>query len=217
MLLDPQLLSLYLGAAALLIVTPGPDTFLIAGTAASHGVRAGALAALGVFCGCLFHIALAAIGISALIAASPWAFGVLRSAGAAYLAWLGVMALRDAWRGRSAGADAARAIATPPGSPLGLFLRGALTNALNPKVAVFFVAFLPQFVEPALGHTTLQLALLGMIFNVPGTLYLIAIAAVSGHATASLRRLPRVQRALDAVVGIFFVGLAAHLVRTQTR
>lgn len=216
MLLDPQLLWLYLGAAALLIVTPGPDTFLVAGTGAAHGVRAGALAALGVFCGCLFHIALATVGISALIAASPWAFGVLKMVGAAYLGWLGVMALRDAWRGHAGDGKSATAAAADR-SPLSLFLRGALTNALNPKVAVFFVAFLPQFVDPALGHTALQLALLGLIFNVPGTLYLVLVAAVSGRATASLRRMPWTRRALDAVVGVFFIGLAAHLVRTQTR
>jgi threonine/homoserine/homoserine lactone efflux protein len=217
MLLDPDLLWLYLGAAALLIVTPGPDTFLVAGTSAAHGVRAGALAALGVFCGCLFHIGLATVGISALIAASPWAFGVLKLAGAAYLAWLGVMALRDAWHGHLPG-EATAGVGNLGGrSAPGLFLRGALTNALNPKVAVFFVAFLPQFVEPALGHTALQLALLGMIFNVPGTLYLVLVAAASGRATASLRRLPWARRLLDAVVGVFFIGLAGHLVRAQTR
>jgi threonine/homoserine/homoserine lactone efflux protein len=216
MLLDPQLLWLYVGAAALLILTPGPDTFLVAATGVAHGVRAGMLAALGVFCGCLFHIALATLGVSALIAASPWAFGVLKLAGAAYLVWLGIMALRDAWLGH---------VPTPLPEPAGgtnrsgfsLFLRGALTNALNPKVAVFFVAFLPQFVEPALGHAALQLAVLGMIFNVPGTLYLVAVAAVSGRATASLRRMARVRRCLDAAVGTFFIGLAAHLVRAQAK
>jgi threonine/homoserine/homoserine lactone efflux protein len=215
MILDPHLLGLYLGAAALLIITPGPDTFLVAATGVARGVRAGALAALGVFCGCLFHIGLATIGISALIAASPWAFGLLKLAGAGYLAWLGAMALRDAWRGHAAAAPAP--VLQADRSALGLFLRGALTNALNPKVAVFFVAFLPQFVDPALGHTALQLALLGMIFNVPGTLYLVLVAALSGRATASLRRLPWARRALDAVVGVFFIGLAGHIVRAQAR
>lgn len=217
MLLDPQLLWLYLGAAALLIVTPGPDTFLVAATAAAHGARAGALAALGVFCGCLFHIALAIVGISALIAASAWAFGVLKLAGAAYLGWLGAMALRDAWRGHAAAPADPQPVPQADRSPAGLFLRGALTNALNPKVAVFFVAFLPQFVDPSLGHTALQLALLGLIFNVPGTLYLVLVAAVSGRATASLRRMQWARRTLDAVVGVFFLGLAVHLARTQTR
>ncbi|WP_218578531.1 LysE family translocator [Vineibacter terrae] len=217
MILDPQLLWLYLGAVALLILTPGPDTFLVASTSATHGVRAGTLAALGVFCGCLVHVTLATTGISALIAASPWAFGILKMAGAAYLCWLGVLALRDAWRGHALGAGTSRPAVPADRSTLGLFLRGAVTNALNPKAAVFFVAFLPQFVEPSLGHTSLQLALLGMIFNVPGTLYLIGLAAVSGRATASLRRVPWVRRTLDAVVGVFFIGLAAHMVRAQAK
>jgi threonine/homoserine/homoserine lactone efflux protein len=216
MLLDPQLFWLYVGAAALLILTPGPDTFLVAATGVAHGVRAGVLAALGVFCGCLFHIGLATLGVSALIAASPWAFGVLKLAGAAYLVWLGIMALRDAWLGHAPAAAPAPVNGTGR-SGASLFLRGALTNALNPKVAVFFVAFLPQFVEPALGHVAIQLAVLGMIFNVPGTLYLVAVAAVSGRATASLRRMARVRRCLDATVGIFFIGLAAHLVRAQAK
>jgi threonine/homoserine/homoserine lactone efflux protein len=216
MILDPHLLWLYLGAAALLIITPGPDTFLVASTSATHGVRAGALAALGVFCGCLVHITLATTGISALIAASPWAFGILKLAGAGYLGRLGVMALRDAWRGHASAGLSSPAVPADQ-STLGLFLRGAVTNALNPKAAVFFVAFLPQFVEPTLGDTSLQLALLGMIFNVPGTLYLIGIAAVSGQATASLRRVPWVRRVLDAVVGAFFIGLAAHMVRAQAK
>lgn len=214
MLLDPQLLWLYVGAAALLILTPGPDTFLVAATSVAHGARAGALAALGVFCGCMFHIGLATLGVSALIAASPWAFGVLKLAGAAYLVWLGIMALRDAWLGH---APTPAPVNGTGRSGLSLFLRGALTNALNPKVAVFFVASLPQFVEPALGHAALQLAVLGMIFNVPGTLYLVAVAAISGRATASLRRMARMRRCLDAAVGIFFVGLAAHLVRAQAK
>jgi threonine/homoserine/homoserine lactone efflux protein len=217
MILDPQLLWLYLGAAALLIITPGPDTFLVASTGAAHGARAGALAAMGVFCGCFFHIGLATLGISALIAASPWAFGVLKLLGAGYLGWLGVMALRDAWRGRAPDRPVSMPAGTADRSALSLFLRGALTNAFNPKAAVFFVAFLPQFVEPTLGHQALQLALLGMIFNVPGTLYLVVVAAVSGRATASLRRRPWARRTLDTVVGVFFVGLAAHLVRTQAK
>jgi threonine/homoserine/homoserine lactone efflux protein len=217
MVLDPQLLWLYLGAVALLIVTPGPDTFLVAATSAVHGARAGALAALGVFCGCLFHIALATIGVSAVIAASPLAFAVLKLAGAAYLAWLGILAIRDAWRGHPVVDPSHSAPARRERSARELFLRGALTNALNPKVAVFFVAFLPQFVDPGLGQAALQLALLGMIFNVPGTLYLVLLAAVSGRATVSLRRLPWARRALDAAVGVFFLGLAIHLARVQTR
>ncbi len=208
-----DLLTVYLGAVLVLIVTPGPDTFFVAATSAAHGPRAGVLAALGVGFGCLLHIAMATIGISALIAASPWAFGVVKIAGAAYLALLAAQALRDAWRGH-AGAGVTDA---PPRPALDLFLRGALTNALNPKVAMFFIAFLPQFVDPSRGPVWPQLVVLGLIFNLPGTLWLAGLAMLSGRATARLRAMPWARRALDAVVGVFFLGLAIHLARSQTR
>lgn len=212
---DPHLLWLYAGAAALLILTPGPDTFLVAATSAADGARAGVLASLGVFVGCLFHILLAAVGISALIAATPWAFDAIKIAGAIYLVWIGLQVLRAAWRGYD-GAVSPR-VARERSSAWALFLRGALTNALNPKAAVFFIAFLPQFVDPSRGHVVAQFVVLGLIFNVPGTLYLMAVALISGRATAALRRQPWVRRTLDALTGLFFIGLAAHLARTQAK
>jgi threonine/homoserine/homoserine lactone efflux protein len=212
---DPHLLWLYVGAAALLILTPGPDTFLVAATSAADGARAGVLASMGVFVGCLLHILLAAIGVSALIAATPWAFDAIKITGAIYLVWIGLQALRAAWRGHDR--EASPPMPRGPSSDRSLFLRGALTNALNPKAAVFFIAFLPQFVDPSRGHVVGQFVVLGLIFNVPGTLYLMALAAISGRATAALRRQPWVRRALDALTGLFFIGLAAHLARTQAR
>jgi threonine/homoserine/homoserine lactone efflux protein len=212
---DPHVLWLYTGAAALLILTPGPDTFLVAATSAADGPRAGILASLGVFVGCLVHILLVAAGISALIATTPWAFDAIKTVGAIYLVWIGLQALRAAWRGHDG--DAAQATPRERASGTALFLRGALTNALNPKVAVFFIAFLPQFVDPARGHLAVQFVVLGLIFNVPGTLYLMALALVSGRATSALRRQPLVRRALDALTGLFFIGLAAHLARTQVK
>lgn len=212
---DPHLLWLYTGAAALLILTPGPDTFLVAATSAADGARAGVLASLGVFVGCLFHILLAAVGISALIAATPWAFDAIKIAGAIYLVWIGLQGLRSAWRGYDD--EASQPVARERSSGRALFLRGALTNALNPKAAVFFIAFLPQFVDPSRGHVVAQFVVLGLIFNVPGTLYLMALALISGRATSALRRQPWVRRALDALTGLFFIGLAAHLARTQAK
>lgn len=212
---DPNLLWLYVGAAALLILTPGPDTFLVAATSAADGARAGVLASLGVFVGCLFHILLVAVGVSALIAATPWAFDAIKFAGAIYLVWIGLQALRSAWRGYEG--EATHAAPRERAGAMALFLRGALTNALNPKVAVFFIAFLPQFVDPARGYVAAQFILLGLIFNVPGTLYLMALALISGRATSALRRLPWARRTLDAVTGLFFIGLAAHLARTQSK
>ena len=212
---DPHLLWLYAGAAALLILTPGPDTFLVAATSAADGARAGVLASLGVFVGCLFHILLVAVGISALIAATPWAFDAIKIAGAIYLVWIGLQALRSAWRGYDG--EATHAAPRERAGGAALFLRGALTNALNPKVAVFFIAFLPQFVDPARGYVAAQFIVLGLIFNVPGTLYLMALALISGRATSALRRQPWVRRALDALSGLFFIGLAAHLARAQVK
>jgi RhtB (resistance to homoserine/threonine) family protein len=212
---DPHLLWLYTGAAALLILTPGPDTFLVAATSAADGPRAGVLASLGVFVGCLFHILLAAVGISALIAATPWAFDAIKIAGAIYLVWIGLQALRSAWRGYDG--EASPTVTRERSSGRALFMRGALTNALNPKAAVFFIAFLPQFVDPARSHVVAQFVVLGLIFNVPGTLYLMALALISGRATTALRRRPWVRRALDALTGLFFIGLAAHLARTQAK
>ncbi|MBM3623176.1 MAG: LysE family translocator [Alphaproteobacteria bacterium] len=212
---DPHLLWLYVGAAALLILTPGPDTFLVAATSAADGARAGVLASLGVFVGCLVHILLVAIGVSALIAATPWAFDAIKIAGAAYLVWIGLQALRAAWRGHDG--EATDVAPRDRAGGAALFLRGALTNALNPKVAVFFIAFLPQFVDPARGHVAAQFIVLGLIFNVPGTLYLMAVAMVSGRATSALRRQPWMRRSLDALTGLFFIGLAAHLLRAQAK
>lgn len=212
---DPQLLWLYTGAAALLILTPGPDTFMVAATSAADGPRAGILASLGVFVGCLVHILLVAAGVSALIATTPWAFDAIKFAGAIYLIWIGFQALRAAWRGYDG--EATQAAPRERAGGWSLFLRGALTNALNPKVAVFFIAFLPQFVDPSRGYLAVQFIVLGLIFNVPGTLYLMGLALVSGRATSALRRQPWVRRALDALTGLFFVALAAHLARTQAK
>lgn len=213
---DPHLLWLYVGAAALLILTPGPDTFLVAATGAADGPRAGVLASMGVFVGCLFHILLAAVGISALIAATPWAFDAIKIAGAIYLVWIGLQAMRSAWRGYD-GEGVSQPVPREPRSARALFLRGALTNALNPKAAVFFIAFLPQFVDPSRGHVVAQFVVLGLIFNVPGTFYLMVVALISGRATSALRRQPWVRRVLDALTGLFFIGLAAHLAHTQVK
>ena len=141
---DPHLLWLYVGAAALLILTPGPDTFLVAATSAADGPRAGVLAIDGRLCrlsashpaGCRRHLG----------ADRRDALGLVPSRSrAVYLVWIGLQGLRAAWRGH--GADRA-AVVRAPRSDRALFLRGALTNALNPKAAVFFIAFLPQFVDP---------------------------------------------------------------------
>jgi threonine/homoserine/homoserine lactone efflux protein len=135
-------LALFASAALLVNLTPGPDMLFVAGTSAARGQRDGVFAALGVGLGCMLHIALAALGLSALLAASATAFTVVKWVGAAYLVWVGITMLRA---GGSRDVDARTAV---PASSMKVFWQGATTNALNPKVALFFLAFLPQFIAP---------------------------------------------------------------------
>jgi threonine/homoserine/homoserine lactone efflux protein len=187
-ILDPQLYVLFLTAALLLTLVPGPDTMFVLGASLGGGVGGGLLASAGIMTGLLVHLGLAVAGVSALIAASPLAFDLLRWAGAAYLVWVGVPLLARVWR--------------EPADP---------TNLLNPKVAIVYVAFLPQFVAPDLGHAPLQLLLLGMSHWLMGLPYLCAVAVASGAVAGWLRRSPGVRRALDVVSGLVFVGLALRL------
>src|SRR5688572_6806624 len=139
-------LPLFILAGLLLNITPGADLALIGARSAGQGFRSGAAAALGVGAGCFVHVAAAALGLSALVASSATAFTVLRWVGAAYLVWLGIGLLR------SDGAGAAAATPAPALSTWRSFVQGFLTNALNPKVALFFLAFLPQFIETNAPH-----------------------------------------------------------------
>jgi threonine/homoserine/homoserine lactone efflux protein len=197
-------LPLFVVAGLLLNLTPGADLLYVAGNTAAGGRRAGMLAALGIGTGCLFHVLLAALGLSALLAASELAFTVVKWAGAAYLVWMGVSMLRS--RGS---ASALSAI-----DPQRVFWRGVLTNALNPKVALFFLAFLPQFIAPQSAHRTLAFGLLGLVFTVNGTLVTLAMAWLGGMAR---ERLAGSQRAgwlglwLQRVAGAVFVVLGVKL------
>ncbi|MFO1220186.1 MAG: LysE family translocator [Burkholderiaceae bacterium] len=164
-------LPLFVVAGLLLNVTPGADMALVGARSATQGFRAGAAAALGVGAGCFVHVAAAALGLSALVASSATAFTLLRWAGAAYLVWLGIGLLRS----RPAAAAAA---APAPEAWTRVFAQGFLTNALNPKVALFFLAFLPQFIDAQTAHKLPAFVLLGVIFSVNGTLVNLAFAAL---------------------------------------
>jgi threonine/homoserine/homoserine lactone efflux protein len=162
--------------------------------------------------GLLVHLSLALVGISALIAASPVAFEALRWAGAAYLIWIGAPMIVRAWRDRNAPL-APQAIP----SPTRLYWQGLTANLLNPKVAIFYVAFLPQFVSPELGHAPLQLLLLGLTHWLMGRPYLCAVALASGSTAVWFRRSPGIRRALDAAAGFVFVGLAVRLMLVKRK
>ncbi|MBB5203172.1 threonine/homoserine/homoserine lactone efflux protein [Inhella inkyongensis] len=202
----PQLLT-FLGAAFLLTLAPGPDNLMVLSLGLARGRRAGLAFGAGCALGCLNHTLLATLGVGALIAASPLAFDALRWAGGLYLLWLGVGALRAAWR--SAGGFNAPLARTE--SPTRLFAKGLFVNAINPKVVMFFLAFLPQFVDAGRGQAAWQMAQLGLLFTLQALLVFGAIGWFAGQFGESLKRQPSLGRWLDGLAGAVFVGLGARL------
>ena len=178
---DPSTLLLFAGAALALIVIPGPAVLYILAQSVEHGRQAGVVSALGVAAGGLVHIVAAAVGISALVVSSAVAFSVVKYAGAAYLLYLGIRRLLD--RGGE-GEDAV------PGEarPLRIFRRGVIVNVLNPKTALFFLAFLPQFVDPGRGPVLAQVLVLGTLFVLLALLSDSLYALGAGALAARLRR-----------------------------
>jgi threonine/homoserine/homoserine lactone efflux protein len=192
----------FVAAAALLTITPGLDTAIVLRTAAVEGPARAALAALGVVCGCLAWGAAVALGLGVLLAASSVAYTVLKWAGAVYLAWLGTKLLL---RPRSK-FDLA-AVAGPSGG--NWWLRGFLTNLLNPKVGVFYVSFLPQFV-PAQFAAAPFIFLLAAIHGVLGVIWFAALIAATTPLKRWLQR-AAVVRWLDRVTGLVFIGFGLRL------
>lgn len=196
-------LPLFIVAGLLLNITPGADMALIGARSASLGFRAGAAAALGVGAGCVVHVAAAALGLSALVASSATAFTLLRWAGAAYLVWLGIALLRTR--------DATLALPAPArGSLRRLFSDGALSNLSNPKIAIFYFAFLPQFVPPRAEHSTLSVCVLGLVFAA-------LTFAVKGPVGWGAGRLSGWLRARPAVLRWIFRGSGGVLVALGLR
>lgn len=206
MILDPSLTLAFLAFAGLLIVSPGPDTLFVVANGLRHGQRGALAAALGGAVGSLCHATAAAVGIGALVTASPAIFEAVRWMGAIYLAFLGVKALRNALAPQAE--HAARSL--PEQSLAAVFRDGIVTSLLNPKMSAFYLAVLPQFANPALGSVGLQMFLLGCIHNILGTIYLVAIGSGAGRAAAMMAS-TSFRRWLDAAAGTFFVGLAIRL------
>ncbi|WP_372623454.1 LysE family translocator [Falsiroseomonas sp.] len=198
--LDPQLFLAFLVAAWVLILTPGPDMLFVIGQTLAGGASRGWAALLGIGTGALVHIALAASGVAALVAASPALFEALRLAGACYLLWLAFGALRAAWRGGATLRPAAPARAA--------FRDGFITNLTNPKVILFFLAFLPQFVDPARAPAWLQMLLLGPLVPLMGVPAYGLLIAGANRAAA---RLSTFSRWLDGLAGLIFLALGLRL------
>ena len=218
MIIETHQLPMFIAAGWLLNLTPGPDVLYIVSNALRSGTRAGIVAGLGITAGCFVHIFAAAVGVGALLAASATAFTVLKWVGAAYLLWMGVRMLlsRPSGNGGSAAAIAAAQAAPAVAVPLSkVFLGGFWTNVLNPKVAIFFLAFVPQFIAPGADNKALAFVLLGVLFNVN------AIPVNTGWAIAAgwmARRVGAVQRGmhwLDRVAGAMFIGFGLKLAFTD--
>jgi threonine/homoserine/homoserine lactone efflux protein len=205
-------LWLFILSGLLLNVTPGPDTAYIIGRSIQLGWRGGAAAAIGICCGCLVHVFGAAIGLSALLMTSAAAFTVLKLVGAAYLLFTGLQMLL------SRAAPVAEAAAQEGTVSLRrVFWQGALTNVLNPKVALFFLAFLPQFVAADSPHKTAAFLALGLIFIFNGTLWCLGIAAFASRAASRIRQSGNVMLWINRVLGGMFVYLGVRVAMLQTR
>jgi threonine/homoserine/homoserine lactone efflux protein len=192
-------LALFSVAALALIVVPGPAVTYVVTQSVDKGRSAGLVSALGIACGGLVHVTAAAVGLSALIASSAEAFTVVKLVGAAYLIVLGLMRL--AGRGEN---DEEDAVETGPSR---LFWHGALVNVLNPKTALFFLAFLPQFVDPGRGPVALQAALLGAVFVLIATFSDSTYAVVSAALADRVRGSSRARQVRRYVTGSIFVAL----------
>ena len=195
---------LFLAASALLTVAPGPDIIYVLTRGVSQGRKAGIAAALGFASGCIFHTVLAAVGIAALIRSSDVAFDVVRYAGAAYLVWIGIQALRHRGAFSIEGASDAKALAT-------IYKQSVVGNMLNPKVTLFFLAFLPQFVNAEAGHVGWQMALLGVLFMVNTIVIFGAVALFAGWIGAWIRRKPAIGERLNVFAGLTFIALGIRV------
>jgi threonine/homoserine/homoserine lactone efflux protein len=197
---DPSRLTLFVGAALLLLVVPGPSVFYIVTQSVSHGRRAGIASVAGITTGTLVHIAAATVGLSALLASSALAFDVVKYLGAAYLIAVGIRRLAGLEREREPHVRRTRDFGR-------LYRQGIVVNVLNPKTALFFLAFLPQFVEPTRGAAWLQILALGLLFAALGFLSDSVWATVAGTLGERLRRSRRFPAVQRYVSGSVFVGL----------
>lgn len=204
-------LPLFIVTALVLNATPGVDFLYTLTRTLQHGWRGGVAAALGISSGCVVHALAAALGLAAVLATSAMAFTAIKWIGAAYLLWLAWGMLRAASVDHR---DEQAAAAIGPAAPGKIFWQGFLTNVLNPKVALFFLALLPQFIDADAPNKPLAFLFLGAVFVVNGTLFLLALVALAHH----LRRVgtSRVaRRVLNAIGGTLFVGLAVRLLQAE--
>ena len=209
MLLSPEQFLAFLAAAMLITVSPGPDNLMVLSVGVARGRASGVAFGLGCGFGCLSHTLLATLGVSALIAASPLAFTLLKIAGGLYLVWLGIHALRSRGGVTMASAQGVGS------SSLRLFARGLLANAINPKVVLFFLSFLPQFVSAERGYVGWQTLQLGLVFTAQAALLFGLLGYFSGAVGHWLQRHGRAGVWLDRLAGTIFVALGLRLIAAR--
>lgn len=200
-MLDRVHFSIFLASAFLLAITPGPGIFYVLARSVAGGRKEGALSSLGTFVGGLVHVFAAAFGLSAILATSAVAFGIVKYAGAAYLIYLGVRMIRD----RDVSDEVTVRTAPNP------FRQGIWTEVLNPKTALFFLAFLPQFVSPQHGHLVLQFALLGTLSVMMNTCADLVVATFAGFISEQLKANRKLQRRQRLASGLGMIGLGVYL------
>ncbi len=210
-MLTPEQFLGFLVAAMLITISPGPDNLMVLSFGISRGRRQGMVFGLGCALGCLSHTLLAVLGISALIAASLWAFTVLKICGGLYLVWLGIQALKS----RGSVLQAHAELVQSRESLRALFIRGLVANAINPKVVLFFLAFLPQFVHGESGGIAWQTAQLGILFTLQAALLFGLLGYFSGHIGQVFTRNAKAGMWLDRLAGMIFVLLGLRLIASR--
>jgi threonine/homoserine/homoserine lactone efflux protein len=211
---DAATLTTYLIAGAALVAVPGPGQALVIARALQGGTRAGVITAAGLEIGTMVHVLAAALGLSVVLAHSATAFAVLKYLGAAYLVWLGLKALRDS--GKVGSTDAQAASGALPGGAR-LLAHAAVTGTLNPKVALFFLAFLPQFVHPERGHVLLQFVVLGSLLALMGLVFDSVVSVLVGRARRRVAASARFTAWRERVMGGVLIGLGLKLALAEQR
>ena len=207
-MIEPAKFALFIGISWALILAPGPDMFYVITRGMAHGRKAGMLSAIGVVCGILVHTTAAAFGLSLILQTSAFAFLFVKFVGAAYLMYLGIKAWREKTTFRlQTSAAGAKSSA--------LFWQGVLSNVLNPKIAIFFLAFLPQFVDKGRDHVTLQLVILGITFACFGLGFLLTVGYSSGSIGRWLTYRPKYAQFFQRLAGGILIGLGIRLAFTE--
>jgi threonine/homoserine/homoserine lactone efflux protein len=203
-------LSAFLLSSFLLWITPGTDTMYILARSISQGRQAGLISALGISSGILVHTVFAAFGLSAILATSAWAFTAVKVAGAAYLIYLGL----QVWFKKS------RPLSAPEVDSMSrwqMYRQGVVTNVLNPKVALFFLAFLPQFVDPSAGLGALPFLFLGSLMVIGSTVWCMILAGFAAVVTNTMRSNPKTSVWLERITGCTYIGMGLNLLRSESQ